>query len=194
MYTKRSASGTLSFDLAEGLVRALDEERIVVPVAALVSLFRAASPAGRRAFGRAVGESIGNVAAARLAGASEVPRALADARPEEALSELSAAWALAGLGALGLERWGRALVLVVTGSPLGEEGDELCETMLESALVAASDKPVKVAWIERQGSAARFLVGSAAATDHVRRKLEGGTPWLEALRALHESRAPGGRA
>lgn len=184
MYTPMSTFGTLSFDLAEGLVRLDDETRLVVPVAALVALFRTASPAGRRAFGRAMGESIGHVAGNRLASQAEMPHALVDASPELALSELSAAWALAGLGALGMERWGKALLLVIEGSPLGEEGDELCETMLESALVTSTDKPARVAWIERKGALARFFVGSQAATERVQRELERGTSWAEALRML----------
>lgn len=192
MYTPMTSSGTLSFDLAEGLVRLDEENRLVVPVAALVSLFRTASPAGRRAFGRAMGESIGHVAASRLAAHPEMPTALVDVSPELALSELSAAWALAGLGALGLERWGRALLLVVTSSPLGEEGDELCESILESALFSATDKPARVAWIERREGTARFLVGNTKATEAVRKELERGTSWAEALRLLHAT-SVGGR-
>lgn len=183
-----STFGTLSFDLTGGLVRIDEENRLVVPVTALIALFRTASPKGRKAFGRAMGEAIGHVASSRLANQAEMPHALVDASPALALSELSAAWALAGLGALDMERWGKALLLVVAASPLGEEGDELCETMLESALIAATDKPVRVAWIERKESLARFFVGSQAATEQMRTELERGTSWAEALRRLQGDR------
>ncbi|MDC3953502.1 hypothetical protein KEG38_06580 [Polyangium jinanense] len=182
MYTN---AGTLSFDLAEGLVRLGGEARLVVPASALMALWGGASPAARRVFGRALGESIGRAAAKRLAPeGADLTSAMLDASPEAALSELSAAWALAGLGALDLERWGRALVFVVGGSPLGADGDELCEIALEGALSMASGKSARVVRIERIEARARFFVSNAGATARMRAELAQGTVWAEVLAEL----------
>ncbi|MRG92930.1 hypothetical protein [Polyangium spumosum] len=191
MYTN---AGTLSFDLAEGLVRLGGEARLVVPASALMALWGGASPAARRVFARALGESIGRAAEKRLAAEGpDAPRGMLDASPEAALSELAAAWALAGLGALDIERWGRALVFVVAGSPLGGDGDELCEIALEGALATASGKGVRVVRLERVESRARFFVSSASATARMRAELARGTVWAEVLAELDRP-APRGDA
>ena len=182
-------TGTLSFDLADGLVRFGNEARILLPVSALLSLWGAANPSARRVFGRALGDSIGRTAQARLTrGGPETPGSMLDTSPEGALSELAAAWALAGLGALGMERWGRALVFVVEGSPLGTDGDELCEIALEGAIGAASGRSVRVVRIDRAERSARFLVGNQAAAAKVRSLCAEGRTWAEALLELHASR------
>jgi len=182
MYTN---AGTLSFDLAEGLVRLGGEARLVVPASALMALWGGASPAARRVFGRALGESIGRAAGRRLAtDGADLTQVMLDASPEAALSELAAAWALAGLGALDLERWGRALVFVVSGSPLGADGDELCEITLEGAVCVASGKSARVVRLERVDTRARFLVSSASVTGRMRAELARGTLWAEVLAEL----------
>ncbi|MDI1443708.1 hypothetical protein [Polyangium sp. 6x1] len=189
MYTN---AGTLSFDLAEGLVRLGGEARLVVPASALMALWGGASPAARRVFGRALGESIGRAAAKRLASeGADLSRVMLDASPEAALSELAAAWALAGLGALDLERWGRALVFVIAGSPLGADGDELCEIALEGALSVASGKSARVVRLERIEGRARFFVSNAGATARMRAELARGTVWAEVLAELDEPASRG---
>ena len=189
MYTN---AGTLSFDLAEGLVRLGGESRLVVPASALMALWGGASPAARRVFGRALGESIGRAAGKRLAGGNAEPiRVMLDASPESALSELAAAWALAGLGALDMERWGRALVFVVGGSPLGGDGDELCEITLEGALSVASGKSARAVRLERVEARARFLVSNASVTSRMRAELARGTVWAEVLAELDEPTSRG---
>jgi len=188
------SEGTLSFDLAEGIVRLGRETRLVVPASALMLLWGAASPEGRRAFARALGEAIGRAAMMRLAPEAEDPtRAMLEASPEAALFELAATWGLAGLGVLEMERWGRALVLSIGGSPLGEEGDELCEAALEGALGTASGKDARVVRLERIAARARFFVGSAAATARMRAALSRGVAWAEGLAAL-EGATPRGDA
>ncbi len=182
---QRPNAGTLSFDLAEGLVRLGGEMRLVVPASALMALWGATSPSARRVFGRALGEAIGRTAARRLASEdADARRVMLEVSPESALSELAAAWALAGLGALGMERWGRALVFVVKGSPLGGDGDELCEIALEGTIGVASGKSARVVRLERVDDQARFFVSNAGATSKVRAELARGTMWAEVLAEL----------
>jgi len=185
-----SETGTLSFDLAEGTVRLGDETKLVVPTAAMMALWGSASPAVKRVFGRALGESIGRTAILRLSGGREdhAMNMMRDASPESSLSELSASWALVGLGNLGLERWGRALVFVVENSPIGADGDEHCEMALEGAIAASCGKTARVCKLEREQRSVRFLAASAGAIVKVRGSLAGGKTWPEAIVELHGSR------
>lgn len=184
--------GTLSFDLAEGLVRLGGEARVLLPASVLLSIVGAATGDARRAFGRALGESIGHVATIRMKEEDfAAPLALVDASPEAALSELAAAWALAGLGSLGMERWGRALVMSIDNSPLGREGDELLEVVLEGALESATERRVHVLRVDRNRIKSRFFVGNANAVAKVRALLEQNTPWADALSTLHTSSGGG---
>lgn len=177
--------GTLSFDLAEGLVRLGGEARILLPASVVLDIVGAATDDVRQAFGRALGVSIGNVAKIRMKEEDfAAPLAMVDASPEAALSELAAAWALAGLGALGMERWGRALVMTVDNSPLGREGDEWLESVLEGAFEGATGRRMHVARIERTRNKLRFFVGNARAVLKVRTQLAQNTPWADALAML----------
>jgi hypothetical protein len=178
--------GTLSFDLAEGLVQLGGQARIVLPASIVLAIVGAATAEARSAFGRAIGESIGHVAIIRMKEEDfAAPLALVDASPEAALSELAAAWALAGLGGLGMERWGRALVMTVDNSPLGREGDDLLELALEGALETATGRHVRVTRIERARSKLRFFVGNAKAVAKVKSLVAKDTPWADALSMLH---------
>lgn len=179
--------GTLSFDLAEGLVRLGGEARIVLPASTILAFVGAATVEVRRAFGRALGESIGHVATIRMKEEDfAAPLALVDASPEAALSELAAAWALAGLGGLGMERWGRALVMTIDHSPLGREGDELLEVVLEGAIEKATERKVHVLQIDRNRTRLRYFVGNEQAVKKVRGFLQQNTSWAEALSLLHK--------
>jgi hypothetical protein len=178
--------GTLSFDLAEGLVRLGGEARVVLPVSVLMTIVGAATTEVQRTFARALGESIGNVATIRMKEEDfAAPLALVDASPEAAMSELGAAWALAGLGGLGLERWGRALVMTIDNGPLGREADTLLEEILAGAIERATGRKVHVMQLERQRNRARFFVGNARAVEKIRGFLAQNIAWADALSSLH---------
>lgn len=180
--------GTLSFDLAEGLVRLGGEARVVLPVSVLLTFVGAATAEARRGFARALGESIGQVATIRMREEDfAAPLALVDASPEAALSELAAAWALAGLGGLGMERWGRALVMTIDNVPLPRDTDDVLEGILEGALERATGRTVHVALLERHRNRLRFFVGNARAVENIRTFLARNIAWAEALSQLHSS-------
>src|SRR6185369_7870144 len=84
-----------------------------------------------------------------------------------------------------LERWGRALVLVVDQSPLAAAGDGLLEAVLAAAFEAASGKAVHVVFLARDGVRARFLMTGSAGVEKVRSWLAEGLSWGEALVRLH---------
>jgi hypothetical protein len=159
----------------------------------LLAIVGAATNDVQRAFGQALGKSIAHVATIRMNEEDfAAPRTLVDASPEAALSEIAAAWALAGLGGLGMERWGRALVMTIDHSPLGRDGDEFLEgalegaleNSLEGALGNATMRRVHVMQLERNRTRLRFFVGNANAVRTVRARIAHNVSWADALSML----------
>mgnify|MGYP000039915197 CR=1 FL=1 len=175
-------SKAVTFDLANGLVQLSGASaRLLVPAEALSVLCEAAGPGASAAFGRAVGEAMGARVAARLSGDAGVSAASVEAVVEQIGGEL----ALGGMGALGLERWGRALVLVIDHSPLGPRGDGLLESVLAGALDAATGRSVRSLLLGREEGRARFLITGDAGLEKVTSLLADGLSWGEALVRLH---------
>jgi hypothetical protein len=163
----------IRFDLPHGTVRAgrEDERLLLIPAAALDDLVLAAPREAVDALGRALGSGIGRRAAARLGDAQ-------GASMEEFVAQLAGEAALAGVGVLSVERWGRALVVVVEESPLS--GSLLAPT-IASALEAASGRRVWYLLLSRDERAARLLVASERAVGRVRAWVASGMGWGEAL-------------
>jgi hypothetical protein len=174
-------SKSVTFDLSHGLVH-LDGAplRLVVPANALGELCAAAGTEATARFGRAMGETLGQRAAPRL------DSGVRTASVEAVLEHLGGELSLAGLGSLGLERWGRALVLVIDHSPIEGAGDSLLEAVLAAALEAMSGQSVRAMLLGREGGRARFLVAGGAGAEKVRAWLADGLSWGEALVRLHE--------
>jgi hypothetical protein len=175
-------SKAVTFDLAEGLVRregAARQAELVVPSDALLALAEAAGNEATAAFGRAAGGAMGRRVAGRLGGAA------GSASVEVVIEHLAAELALAGLGALSLERWGKAAVLVVEGCPLGAAGDRLVEALLAGAIEEALGRSVNAPRLARDGARARFLLAGPEGAERVRSWSAEGVPWTEALVRLH---------
>ena len=182
-------SRALTFDLAQGIVLLEGAPpRVVVPGEALAKLCEAAGRAAAEAFGRVVGDSMGRRIAARFAGeaaGADSAGAVRGATTERVVEHLGGELALAGLGQLSLERWGRALVAVVDHSPLGANGDPLLATILAAALASCTGRDVRAGLLGRDEARARFLVSSESALARLRALLDGGVSWGEALVKLH---------
>jgi hypothetical protein len=165
------------FDLPRGSVRAGSEgDRVLlVPTAALDEIVLSATPEAVDALGRALGSAIGRRVAARL-------RAPQTAAIDEFVTQLAGEAAVAGVGVLSIERWGRALVIVVEDSPLA---GTLLSPLVSSAVEAASGRRVWCTLIARDERAARVLVGSERAVGRVRDWIASGVAWSEALAKLH---------
>ncbi len=177
------------FDLGRGLV-CVDETsyRVLVPGELLSDLLGRASAETARDFGQGIGAEIGRRVSNHLGTQAKV------ASVETVLGELGAEFSLTGLGSLGVERWGRALVMTVQGSPLGPRGDALLASVLEGALARGLERDAAVVPLDRSDGLVRLLVLSPAAAPRVREWLAAGTPWSEALTRLHfpAARAGGG--
>lgn len=165
------------FDLPHGSVSTGGEgERVLLlPTAALDDILLSAPPEAVEALGRALGSAIGRRAAARMGD----PRAAA---VDAFVTHLAGEAALVGVGALSVERWGRALVVVVADSPLI---GTLLAPLVASAVETASGHRVACTLLSRDEHTARILVSSAGGVARVREWIAAGMPWGEALVKLH---------
>jgi hypothetical protein len=172
-----SASKSVRFDLAHGAVRAgeSDDRLLLVPLAALVDLANAAPPGAVEALGRALGTAIGRRAGARIGDAT-------GSSLEDFVTQLAGEAALAGVGVLSLERWGRALVVVLEDSPLP---GALVGPLVRAALEAASGRNVASVLLSQDTHVARVLVSSDRAVGRVREWMASGVPWGDAIAKLH---------
>src|SRR5262249_41242078 len=114
---------------------------------ALATLCGAAEPSAVASFGKALGRAMGLRVAKRLAPLAEADDGVqgsgARAASLETMADhLGAELSLAGLGSLGLERWGRALVVVIDFCPLEGAGDRLLESALSEAVGPAPGRVV----------------------------------------------------
>jgi hypothetical protein len=166
------------FDLPRGAVRAgrSDDLALLVPAAALAELARSAPPEASAAFGRALGAAIGRRAGARLGDARS-------ASLEDFVTQLAGEAAVAGLGVLTVERWGRALVVAFEGFPLGEA---MLAPVVGAALEAATGRKTTCVVLSRSPALARLLVTSEAVASKVRGWLSSGVAWGDALARLQE--------
>jgi hypothetical protein len=163
----------VQFDLPHGNVRTRrDDDRVLlVPTAALDELVRSVPPPAVEALGRALGAAIGRRAATSL-------RDPQTASVEAFVSHLAGEAAIAGVGALSIERWGRALVVVIEDSPLA---GTLLVAMVASAIEVASGRRARCALLSRDDRCARVFVGNEQAVDRIRAWLASGVAWSEAV-------------
>jgi hypothetical protein len=179
------ASKAVTFDLARGQIQKEDEARVLVSANALLALCHAAGGDATAAFARGAGEAMGDAIAKRF----ERTGGDTNGAPiEVVVDHLAGELALAGFGALSVERWGRALVLVVDRAPEGTDSDRVLAPLLASAVSRAARVEARCVRLSRDGDRARFLVAGPKAADKVKDWLLSGISWGEALVRLH----PGG--
>jgi hypothetical protein len=170
------ATHAIQFDLSRGNVRSGEEQECVllVPAAALARLAAAAPAEASDALGSALGDAIGRRAGARL-------RDAADDSIEGVVTQLAGEAALAGIGSVSIERWGRAVVVLVEGSPLASA---LLAPLVRSALQTMFGRGVWCALLSSESQLTRVLVASESGTERVRQWIASGVPWGSALTRL----------
>lgn len=196
-----SAAKPVEFDLPRGQVHFRGgSQRLLLPVDAIQHLCEAAGESAQRAFGRALGNGIGmSVTSRPMGGDGSGQGAVRSASPAAFVDALGGELALMGLGSLSLERWGRALVIVLDGCPLRGCEAALGE-LLQSALEAATGADVELVHLgapggESSGPLRRYAACGEAGAKQLREWLAGGVPWGEALVRLHTpAAAPRGGA
>jgi hypothetical protein len=175
----------VTFDLTAGQVHLQDSEpAVMVPAAALADLCKIAGDLATGNLGRSIGQTMGKRVAARLGGAD-------GSSIEGFVEHLAGELAVAGWGSLSLERWGRAMVLVVDR---GAQTSLMC-AILEAALEAATTRKARCVPLVQEQHRARLLVTSAASAEKVAQWLARGVSWGEVLVRLHPpQKATGGDA
>jgi hypothetical protein len=179
MATRFNPSGSVSFDLVRGRVD-VGGDHVLVPADALVDLCKSAGDEAAIDFGRRLGTAAGRRVAERLGDTSS-------ASLEEVLEHLGGELAVLGLGSLGLERWGRALVLTVDGGPFGQQLDRLLGAVLEGALQRAFGRDVHATKLVRDDRQVRFLIASAQSAGKVNEWLGSGLSYGDVLARLQQS-------
>jgi hypothetical protein len=172
---------SVRFELARGQV-SVDgaEPRVLVPAEALQKLCETAGHEGVKDFGRRIGTEIGRRVASRLDGGASIAAMV---------EHLGGDLALAGLGSLGVEIWGQALVLTVQDCPLGKGGDALLSAVLEGALQRALARDTAIVPIDRDGAKARLLAVNPRTAATVRGWLDSGVAWGEVIARVHSGAA-----
>jgi hypothetical protein len=173
-------NGAVRFDLKSGAASdARGARMMLVPAAALEALERS-TPGALAHIGSEVGRSCGARVASRLGGDAGVRAA----ELEVVISHLAGELAIAGLGVVHLERWGRALVLVVTNAAVASDG--FVGAVLIGALHAATGRDVSVAALGKESGTARYFVGAQPTVSKVRSQVSQGKPWAEVLSSLQK--------
>lgn len=175
MATPFDPNGAVRFDLRAGAASDSRGARLVlVPSAALASL----GPDAITNIGLAIGRAAGERVASRLGGEGGVR----SADPQLAVSHLAGELAVAGIGAVHIERWGRAMVAIVGNASIAD--DMFIGAVLGGALSAASGREVAAAALGREGTQARYFLGSPPTADHVRVLVGKGLGYAEVLATL----------
>jgi hypothetical protein len=152
---------------------------VLVPATALEALERT-TPGVLASLGSEVGKGCGARVAARLGG----DRGVRSSTLEVVVSHLAGELAVTGLGAVHLERWGRALVIVVANPGVASDG--FIGAVLAGALGVATGREVAIASLGKDATTARYFVGAQATVTKARSLISQGKSWAEVLGALQD--------
>lgn len=168
-------TGAVRFDLRSGSASDSRGERLVlVPSAALDLLSSEALVK--------IGEHIGNACGARVAARLGGEGGVRASDVETVISHLAGELAIAGIGAVHVERWGRALLVVVSNPSITDEA--FVGAVLGAAMSAASGRAVAAAALGRDGNQGRYFLGSAATSQRVRALVGEGKGYAEIVASL----------
>lgn len=191
MDTRFNPASSVRFDFDAGAISVADGgRRLLVPADMLLSVLGESPAEAQRDFGQRLGTEMGRRVAERLGEIKE-------AGIEAVLEHLGGELALAGLGSLGLERWGNALVFTVSGATeLGSAHvlEALIAAALEGALRRALGREVSLVPLVSSVSAGRspgslrlVALGAERAAE-ARALLASGVSWGDLLSRLHGSK------
>jgi hypothetical protein len=158
---------------------------LVVPKGALLDLLSNAGEEATSNFGQQLGVEVGRRMMEKLGSSIEA------ASIECFVEHLGGELALLGLGTLAIERWGKALVLVIEGAPAGTTGAALVSAVIAGALQRSLSRDTAVIELMKGDNTLRLLVVSSSAGAEVKQWLAEEVPWGSVLTRLH---APRGNA
>lgn len=173
--------GAVRFDMKSGAASDARGARLVlVPAQALEALERT-TPGALAHLGSEIGKGCGARVAARLGGDSGVRAATL----EVVVSHLAGELAIVGLGSVHLERWGKALVIVVENPGVGSDG--FMAAALAGAILSAANREVAVASLGREGNTARYFIGTQQTAFKARSLLSQGKSWTDIVATLQKA-------
>ena len=170
-------NGAVRFDLTSGAASDSGGARLVlVPSAALSQL----GPDALTHIGQAIGRACGARVASRLGGDAGVRATELGA----VITHLAGELAIAGIGGVHIERWGRAMVAIVNNPSI--DNDMFLGAVLGGSLSAASGREVAAAAIGRERGSVRYFLGSPSTADQVRVLVGKGMSHAEVLASLQQ--------
>lgn len=170
---------SLKFDLGRGRVNVDGSQgRLVLPLEAVRQLCDSAGPEALRDFGRNLGHEIGRRVSNRLP-------SVKNGTVQDVVEHLGGDLALMGLGSLGIERWGEALVFVVSDCGFGAQSEQLLASVLAGAVQRALSRDIEAVVLSRDDERIRFLAVNQTTAAKVNGWLADGMQWGEVLSSLH---------
>ena len=180
-------AGAVTFDLSTGNVNvAYSPRRVLVPVDGLAHLCEAAGEDAACGLGFALGAAMGFRIARRLgdgAGNGSVRDALSGVSVGRFIEHLSGEFALAGLGLVGMEQWGRALLFVVRGATVS---NPFTASVLDGAIREATGRSSFCVSLSESGDGTRFLAIGQHGAKLVAEWLAQGVFWGDVLVRLQD--------
>jgi len=168
-------TGAVRFDLKAGSASDSQGARLVLVPSDVLETLGSESLA---ALGLHIGRACGARVAARLGGDDGVRASSL----EVAVAHLSGELAVAGIGAVHVERWGRAMVAIVSNPSIAD--DAFVGAVLSGALSVAAGREVTAAALGREQGEARYFLGSAATSERVDELVASGKGYAEVVAIL----------
>lgn len=173
-------NGAVRFDVKNGAASDARGARLVLVPASAIEALERTTPGALAQLGTEVGRACGSRVAARLGGDAGVRGATL----ETVVTHLAGELAIAGVGAVHLERWGRAMVVVVANP--GVNSDAFLSAAIGGALHAAAGREVAVAPLGREGTTGRYFVGTPQTAMKAKSLVSQGKAWGEILAILQK--------
>lgn len=171
-------NGAVKFDLKRGAASDARGERIVLLPSSAIEALAKSNEALVEKLGTELGRACGARVAQRLGGDAGVRAS----QLEVVVSHLAGEIAIAGIGAVHIERWGRAMICVVTNASVAS--DAFVGGVIAGALGAAAGRELVAASLGRDGDATRFFVGARGAADRARALASQGKRFTEVIAVL----------
>lgn len=186
MMTSSDTSAPLRFDLNRGRIHNREGDAfLLLPISVMSELCRSLSEDSLVSFGYAVGTEIGRRLASRLNDGS--------GSVAEIVTEVGTELATAGLGTLGVEIWGKALVFTLKDTPLSfggmetvDRADPLLGAILAGILMRAFSRDANVVALGRSHGLARFVVCSLSTSEQVESWVSSNLSSIEVLARLNQ--------
>jgi hypothetical protein len=129
-----------------------------------------------------IGEKIGRACGARIAAHLGGDRAVRESDIETVITHLAGELAIAGVGSVHIERWGRALVAIVSNPSVS--GDAFIGAVVAGAFSAATGRDVYAAPLGRERGESRYFLGSSGTAERVRSLVGQGKGYAEIVATI----------